>query len=323
MTLNHLSKTLKSQHNWLITTHKGPDGDAVGSVVAWAAYAKVCAKKYLILFPDQPAAYLCPFLEGYNWEVFDAHQNYDFDVLFALDYNAPSRVGQDMSSFVANYPAVKVMMDHHPGPEDFCEIMVSNPNACATTEVIYQTLTELEQIDQVNLAMAKGLYLGLMTDTGSFRFPSVSAATHSMVAHLLELGLEHHLIHEAVYDVNSVTRLQLRGYAIAEKLQLYPQYRLGIMSLNKEELKRFSYQKGDTEGLVNVILSIEGFDLGIFLLETDEGVKLSFRSKGERYVNKFAQTHFSGGGHQYAAGGFSESNLAQTLDKLVSLLSKL
>ena len=323
MTPNHLSETLKSQHNWLITTHKGPDGDAVGSVVAWAAYAQVCAKKYLILFPDQPAAYLCPFLEGYNWEVFDADKNYDFDVLFALDYNAPSRVGQDMSSFVANYPAVKVMMDHHPGPEDFCDIMISNPRACATTEVIYQTLAQLEQIDQVNIAMAQGLYLGLMTDTGSFRFPSVSAATHSMVAHLHELGLEHHLIHEAVYDVNSVTRLQLRGYAIAEKLQLYPQYRLGIMSLNKEELKRFSYQKGDTEGLVNVILSIEGFDLGIFLLETDEGVKLSFRSKGERYVNLFAQTHFSGGGHQYAAGGFSEGNLAQTLGKLESLLSQL
>lgn len=323
MTPSHLSETLKSQQNWLITTHKGPDGDAVGSVVAWAAYAQVCTKKYLILFPDQPAAYLCPFLEGYNWEVFDADKNYDFDLLFALDYNAPGRVGQDMSSFVANYPAVKVMMDHHPGPEDFCDIMVSNPKACATTEVIYQTLAQLEQTDQVNIAMAQGLYLGLMTDTGSFRFPSVSAATHKMVAHLHELGLEHHLIHEAVYDVNSVTRLQLRGYAIAEKLQLYPQYRLGIMSLNKEELKRFSYQKGDTEGLVNVILSIEGFDLGIFLLETDDGVKLSFRSKGERYVNLFAQTHFSGGGHQYAAGGFSEGNLAQTLDKLESLLSKL
>jgi phosphoesterase RecJ-like protein len=323
MTPNHLSETLKIQQNWLITTHKGPDGDAVGSVVAWAAYAKRHQKNYLILFPDQPASYLCPFLEAYNWEVFDADKPYEFDILFALDYNAPGRVGQDMSSFVSNFPAVKVMMDHHPGPEDFCDIMVSNPKACSTTEVIYQTLEEFMQLDQIDLAMAKGLYLGLMTDTGSFRFPSVSAATHRMVAHLHELGLEHHLIHEAVYDVNSVTRLQLRGYAIAEKLQLYPQYSLGIMSLSKEELKRFSYQKGDTEGLVNVILSIEGFDLGIFLMETDDGVKLSFRSKGQRFVNSFAQTHFSGGGHQYAAGGFSQSNLKDTLAKLESLLSQL
>jgi phosphoesterase RecJ-like protein len=320
MTQNHLSSTLESQQNWLITTHKGPDGDAVGSVVSWAAYAKRCNKNYLILFPDQPAAYLCPFLDAFNWEVFDVNKAYHFDLLFALDYNAPSRVGQDMSAFVANFPAVKVMMDHHPGPEDFCQITVSNPKACSTTEVIYQTLEMLGQLDQIDLAVAKGLYLGLLTDTGSFRFPSVSAQTHKMAAHLLELGLEHHLIHEAIFDVNSVTRLQLRGYAIAEKLQLYPNHRIGIMSLSKEDLKRFDYQKGDTEGLVNVILSIEGYDLGVFLMETEEGVKLSFRSKGQRYVNAFAQAYFNGGGHQYAAGGFLAADLNTTLAKLESLL---
>jgi phosphoesterase RecJ-like protein len=323
MTQNLLSSTLDSQQNWLITTHKGPDGDAVGSVVAWAAYAKRRHKNYLILFPDHPAAYLCPFLEGYNWEVFDVNKAYHYDLLFSLDYNAPSRVGQEMSDFVANYPAVKVMMDHHPGPEDFCQITISNPKACSTTEVIYQTLEALAQRDQIDLHVAKGLYLGLLTDTGSFRFPSVSAYTHQMVAHLLDLGLEHHLIHEAIYDVNSVTRLQLRGYAIAEKLQLYPNYRIGIMSLSKEDLKRFDYQKGDTEGLVNVILSIEGYDLGVFLMETEDGVKLSFRSKGQRYVNTFAQTHFNGGGHQYAAGGFLAADLNTTLAKLSSLLDQM
>jgi phosphoesterase RecJ-like protein len=323
MTQNLLSSTLDSQQNWLITTHKGPDGDAVGSVVAWAAYAKRRHKNYLILFPDQPAAYLCPFLEGYNWEVFDVNKAYHYDLLFSLDYNAPSRVGQEMSDFVANYPAVKVMMDHHPGPEDFCQITISNPKACSTTEVIYQTFEALAQRDQIDLHVAKGLYLGLLTDTGSFRFPSVSAYTHQMVAHLLDLGLEHHLIHEAIYDVNSVTRLQLRGYAIAEKLQLYPNYRIGIMSLSKEDLKRFDYQKGDTEGLVNVILSIEGYDLGVFLMETEDGVKLSFRSKGQRYVNTFAQTHFNGGGHQYAAGGFLAADLNTTLAKLSSLLDQM
>jgi phosphoesterase RecJ-like protein len=320
MNLEQLSTTLQSHQNWLITTHKGPDGDAVGSVVAWAAYAEQCGKDYLILFPDQPASYLCPFLDGYQWGVYDASKTYDFDLLFALDYNAPSRVGDDMSLFVAAYPAPKVMIDHHPGPTDFCQLTISEPKACSTTEVIYMTLAALEQLSLVNIPMAQGLYLGLMTDTGSFRFPSVSAHTHQMVAHLLEIGLVHHLIHEAVYDVNSVTRLQLRGYAIAEKLQLFPQQRLGILSLSKEELKRFAYQKGDTEGLVNVILSIEGFDAGVFLMETEEGVKFSFRSKGERFVNVFAQTYFNGGGHQYAAGGFYQGSLKEALAKLHSLI---
>lgn len=323
MTPNHLSSTLQSQQNWLITTHKGPDGDAVGSVVAWAAYAQRCSKDYLIVFPDQPAAYLCPFLEGYHWEVFQADKHYAFDLLFALDYNAPSRVGQEMSGFVANYPATKVMLDHHPGPEAFCELMISHPKACSTTEVIYKTLEDLGQLSLINLAMAKGLYLGLLTDTGSFRFPSVSAYTHQMTAHLLTLGLAHHEIHEAVYDVNSVTRLQLRGYAIAEKLQLYPEIGVGVLSLNKEELKRFNYQKGDTEGLVNVILSIEGYHFGVFLMETEDGVKMSFRSKGQRFVNAFAQAHFNGGGHQYAAGGFYEGTLSAALSKLESLIDQL
>ena len=323
MTANTLSDVLEQSDNWLITTHKGPDGDAVGSVVAWAAYAQVRQKNYLILFPDQPASYLLPFLDPYNWAVYDPDQAYVAAVLFALDYNAPSRVGQEMSAFVAQFPGLKVMLDHHPGPEAFCEHTISQPSACSTTEVIYQTLEQLHEKDRINLAMAKGLYLGLLTDTGSFRFPSVSAATHRMAAHLLDLGLEQHLIHEAVYDVNSVTRLQLRGYAIAEKLTLYPNFRIGIMSLSKEELKRFAYQKGDTEGLVNVILSIEGYDCGVFLMETDEGVKLSFRSKGSRFVNEFAKTHFNGGGHQYAAGGFSGANLADTLAQLQILLPEL
>jgi phosphoesterase RecJ-like protein len=117
--------------------------------------------------------------------------------------------------------------------------------------------------------------------------------------------------------------LQLRGYAIAEKLQLHPAQRLGIMSLSKEELKRFAYQKGDTEGLVNVILSIEGYDAGVFMMETEEGVKFSFRSKGQRFVNAFAQAHFNGGGHQYAAGGFYPGSLKDALAKLESLIDQI
>ena len=323
MTQNLIRSALEQHNKWLITTHKGPDGDAVGSVVAWAAYAKQLSKDYLILFPDQPAAYLCPFLEGYEWAVFSADKAYSGDLLFALDYNAASRVGEQMAVWFEQQTLTKVMLDHHPNPAPFVQIPISIPDACSTTEVIYHVLEDLEQLDRIDLAMAKGLYLGLMTDTGSFRFPSVSAYTHRMTAHLLALGLEQHLIHEAVYDVNSVTRLQLRGFAIAEKLKLYPMQRLGIMSISKEELKRFDYQKGDTEGLVNVILSIEGYDAGVFLMETEEGVKLSFRSKGGRFVNEFAQKHFNGGGHQYAAGGFENGSLNETLAKLESLIDHL
>lgn len=321
--VQELRVTLEQSEQWLITTHKGPDGDAVGSVVAWAALAEQLKKPYQIIFPDQPAAYLLPFLSDYHWSVFSAENSYSADVLFCLDYNAPGRVGEVMSDFIASFSAQKVMLDHHPGPDAFCDFTVSKPHLCSTTQVIYECLEELGWESYVNLAMAQGIYLGLMTDTGSFRFPSVNAKTHQIVAQLLSLGLKQYQIHEAVYDVNTVSRLQLRGYAIAQKLQMFEKQGIGLITLSKTELEKFNYQKGDTEGLVNVILSIEGMKVAIFMMETTEGVKFSFRSKGERFVNAFAQQYFGGGGHQYAAGGFWPSDLQTALDRLLQHLKEL
>ena len=318
-----LRVTLEQSKQWLITTHKGPDGDAVGSVVAWAALAQQLNKPYQIIFPDQPAAYLLPFLSAYEWSVFELTLAYEADIMFCLDYNAPGRVGEQMSDFVSGFEAIKVMLDHHPGPAAFCDIEVSRPKLCSTTQVIYECLEEMGWQQYVNLPMAQGIYLGLMTDTGSFRFPSVDAKTHQIAAHLLILGLEQFKIHEAVYDVNTVSRLQLRGYAIAEKLQLFEEQGIGIITLSKEELERFNYQKGDTEGLVNVILSIANMQVAVFMMETTEGVKFSFRSKGERFVNAFAQQYFGGGGHQYAAGGFWPSDLQTAFNRLMLHLKEL
>ncbi len=318
-----LKAQLEKATNWLITTHKGPDGDAVGSVLAWATLAQQMQKPYLILFPDQPAAYLLPFLSQVKWEVYELEKAYQADAIFCLDYNAPSRVGGKMQDFVASFPATKVMLDHHPGPEAFCDFTISKTTVCSTTQVIYECLEEIGLLQHLNLAMAEGIYLGLMTDTGSFRFPSVNSKTHQIVAHLYDLGLEAHKIHEAVYDVNTVGRLQLRGYAIAEKLQLFEDKGLGIITLSRAELDKFNYQKGDTEGLVNVILSIANMQVGIFMMETEEGVKFSFRSKGGRYVNAFAQQYFSGGGHQYAAGGFWPSTLDIALERLHQYMHEL
>ena len=264
-----------------------------------------------------------PFLSVYEWSVFDVTLSYEADLLFCLDYNAPGRVGELMADFVSAFEATKVMLDHHPCPAAFCDIVVSRPKLCSTTQVIYECLEEMDWLHYVNLPMAQGIYLGLMTDTGSFRFPSVDAKTHHIAAHLLSLGLEQYKIHEAVYDVNTVSRLQLRGFAIAEKLQLFEAQGIGIITLSKEELERFNYQKGDTEGLVNVILSIENMQVAVFMMETTEGVKFSFRSKGERFVNVFAQQYFGGGGHQYAAGGFWPADLQTALDRLMLHLKEL
>jgi phosphoesterase RecJ-like protein len=181
----------------------------------------------------------------------------------------------------------------------------------------------MERIDKLNIPAGNGIYLGILTDTGSFRFPSVDHSTHLALAKLLEIGVEHYKIHEAIYDVNTMDRLRLRGFAIADKLEIIPNLPIGFISLTLEELNRFNYQKGDTEGLVNVILSIEGMSIAALFMEHKDGIKISFRSKGNYFVNEFAAKHFEGGGHKYAAGGFSSETLNVTLSRFKSLVEEL
>jgi phosphoesterase RecJ-like protein len=228
-----------------------------------------------------------------------------------------------MEPFVRGFSAQKIMIDHHQNPEAFCDIVISRTEVCSTAQLIYQIIQEMNLLDNLDAQIGKGIYLGIMTDTGSFRFPSVDKNTHLILAHLLEIGVRHHEIHESIYDVNSVDRLQLRGYAIAEKIELHPDFPLGIISLSKEELERFHYEKGDTEGLVNVILSIEGISVAVFFKEENEGVKISFRSKGKYFVNEFASKHFSGGGHKYAAGGITSTDLNVTINQFRALVGEL
>ncbi|MFM7683169.1 MAG: DHH family phosphoesterase [Bacteroidota bacterium] len=324
--IDTFKKAILECRNPIITTHKGPDGDAIGSSVAWYHFLKKLDKKPALILPDAPSSFLMPFLNNVEYVVFDSENainTADSNVLFCLDYNAANRVGSKMEEFVRSFPSQKVMIDHHPNPEAFCDITISRTNICSTAQLIYHVIEEMDLLKKLDVEIGKGIYLGIMTDTGSFRFPSVDKKTHLILAHLLEIGVKHHEIHEAIYDVNTIDRLQLRGYAIAEKLELHPDFPLGIISLSKEELDRFHFQKGDTEGLVNVILSIEGISVAAFFKEENEGVKISFRSKGNYYVNEFAAKYFSGGGHKYAAGGQTSCDLNVTMNQFRSLVGEL
>jgi len=327
--MQELKKRIEENENQVITTHKSPDGDAIGSSVAWYRFLKKKNRNVVLILPDQPPAFLLPFLRNVDYLVYEDNPDYatqiscEANVLFCLDYNAKGRVGTEMESLFDKTTAFKIMIDHHTNPDAFCDLMISRPTVCSTAQMIYQCIQEMGELDKIDVTIAEGIYLGIMTDTGSFRFPSVDKHTHQILAHLLEIGLEHHHIHEAIYDVNSMDRLQLRGYAIAEKLEILEGLPIGIISLTLDELNRFNYQKGDTEGLVNVILSIEGMQVGAFFTERKEGVKISFRSKGNYYVNEFSARNFGGGGHKYAAGGESSDSLDVTIERFKSLVWEL
>ncbi|MDB2408359.1 bifunctional oligoribonuclease/PAP phosphatase NrnA [Crocinitomicaceae bacterium] len=319
-------KLLNDANTILITSHKSPDGDAVGSSVACYEFLKSIGKDPYLLLPDPPASNLMPFLEDVQYSFYEGH-NLDlsrFELVFCLDYNHEYRVGEEMSSIFELLDCKKIMIDHHPEPSEFCDLTISRPEVCSTAQLFFEVLEELEMSNKLNLKGSKAVYLGIMTDTGSFRYPSVTAKTHDVLAKVISNGVVPFEIHESIFDQNTGDQLKLRGFAVSDKMELIEGSPVGLISLSMEELNRFNYKKGDTEGLVNVILSIKGVSIAIFMVENDEGkVKMSFRSKGKYYVNDFAKKHFNGGGHKYAAGGFSHLNLAETKNTVLEFYKEL
>ncbi len=310
----------------LITTHKSPDGDAIGSSVACFNLLKALGKKPFLLLPDLPAPNLLSFLENVDHCEYGNYSGNlsEFDLVFCLDYNHEYRVGEEMSNIFKQIRCKKIMIDHHPDPSDFCELTISRPDICSTAQLFYEVLEEAGMIQKLNLLACRALYLGIMTDTGSFRYPSVNAKTHTILGELISKGVHAHEIHELFYDQNSSDQIQLRGFAVSDKLEMLDGKPIGIISLTLEELNQFNYQKGDTEGLVNVILSIKGISIAVFMMQNVEGrIKMSFRSKGKYEVNDFARKHFNGGGHKYAAGGYSDKSMSETRDTFLKYCNEL
>lgn len=318
--IDAFKKLLDHASSILITTHKSPDGDAIGSAAAFSRFVSAYGKNNHVLLPDAPASNLMSFLDGVSYSFFEDFDLRDsrYDLMICLDYNHPHRVGDKMKSFVLELNAPKIMIDHHPNPTEFCDLTISRPEVCSTAQLLYEVLQECQLHKYLTKEACEALYLGIMTDTGSFRFPSVTAKTHDVLKELLSIGVEAYTIHERVFDQNTKERVQLRSYAISNKFTQIEGTPIAYISLSQEELKRYEYQKGDTEGLVNVPLSIQGISISVFMKENEDGnVKMSFRSKGKYVVNEFAGKHFDGGGHKYAAGGFSHHSLAKTIEKLV------
>ena len=327
--LNQLKALLASPNRFIVLAHKSPDGDAVGSAAGFYKFLLNLSCKAHVVLPDLPSDTLLPFMADTDCMYFSEHPDEvktlieESTVLICLDFNAPSRVG-DMHALIEEFSGVKIMIDHHPEPEAFADLMISDVTNSSTCQLIYECIELMDLTHAIDQHVARALYLGIMTDTGSFRFPSVNAKTHHILAELMSTGIAHWQIHQDVYDNNRIDQLQLRGYAISEKLVLLNKEKnpipAGYISLTKEELSRFNYKTGDTEGLVNVILSLEGIKVGVLIQEKSDGIKMSFRSKDGVFVNELAKQHFNGGGHKYAAGGISFDSMEVTLSRLLSLI---
>lgn len=319
---------LRANQKWVIVMHRGPDGDAIGSSLGWSKILRRMGMQTTVIAPDAYASFL-QWLPGQEEIlVFEKHGDKvreavaACDAIFCLDFNAPDRMG-DLQKVITEANKPIAVIDHHRFPADFAQAYYVDDTACATAELIYRLAVELGVEQHIDADTAVCLYTGLVTDTGSFRFSSVHSGVLRVAAALLETGMNHLEIYDQIYDSNRLDQLKLKGYALSEKMVLTGNGNAAYISLSKEELNRFNYRPGDTEGLVNYALSIKGVHLAAFFAEKEDLIKISLRSKGEVDVNLLAREHFEGGGHIMAAGGRSKLSLDETLAKFEKIMSNL
>ncbi len=326
--ITSLKTLLKLPKSICIVAHKNPDGDAIGSSLGLYHYLLLKGHKVTVILPNAYPDFL-KWVPGephiINYELHTAKADaiiHDCDLIFTLDFNALHRAGE-MAEVLAKSTAIKVMIDHHQNPDGYANYVYSDTSICSTCQMVYHFIDMLNDTAYIDKNIATALYLGIMTDTGSFRFRSTTSTTHQVIAHLIDKGADNAQIHNNVYDTNSLSRLKLLGRAI-DNLVVIDHLHTAYISLSQNDLDEFNFKKGDTEGVVNYALSIKGIKFAIIFIENkhDGIIKISFRSKGNFDVNAFARTHFDGGGHINAAGGKSDTNLTSTITRFIDILNQ-
>lgn len=295
--------------NIVITAHVSPDGDAVGSTLAMCHYLKSLGKNATVVLPTAFPAFF-KWLEGAR-EVIIFKDNRraavnainQADLIIAQDYNELKRLGEDgMPKVVRETSCKKLMIDHHLNPEPFAEVTISYPLMSSACELLYRVLRTWNNGALLPKHIAECIFTGMMTDTGSFSYNSNDPDIYYIVAELIKSGIDKDQIHRNVFNNYTADRYRMMGYALT-KMEIIPEYGTAIITMSRDELNRFNYRKGDTEGFVNMPLSIKGVVFSAFLKEEDNLIKISLRSQGEFPCNIVANENFNGGGHLNASGG--------------------
>ena len=324
--ISAIHKLLKSPKNIIVIGHKNPDGDAIGSCLGLANFLRQNGHQVTTLMPNDFPKFLewIPEVKDiiiFNQEVKKSKEIIKkADIIFTLDFNELNRTGE-VQKPLEEATCDFVLIDHHQQPGNYATVTYSDVTICSTSQMVYHFMESLNGIDLLNKEIATQLYTGIMTDTGSFRFPATTATTHRVIANLIENGAKNSEIHQHVYDTNSHDRLKLLGLAL-NNLKILPAYNTAYITLSQLELSNHNFRKGDTEGFVNYALSISGVVFAAIFIEnkSENIVKISLRSKGSFSVNEFSRSNFSGGGHTNAAGGKSYLSLDETVKEFINIL---
>lgn len=309
--LVRLDQLISTSQNIIITCHKSPDGDAIGSSLGWAEYLRSRGKEPTVIVPDQYPDFLLWMPNTEKIVRYDKHrEKCDMlfkiaDLIFCLDYNTPSRV-DEMEQALVSSPAQRVLIDHHLDPDVPAVLSISQPEACSTSELVFRIVWQMGGFEQLDKHYAIPIYCGMMTDTGGFLYNSSRSEIYFIIGELLTKHINKDKIYRNVYHNYSESRIRLMGYVMYQKLVYKPEYHAAYYTLTREELKKFNYIKGDAEGLVNIPQQIKGLKLSVSLREdTDKPnlVWVSLRSVDDFPCNQMAEQFFNGGGHLNASGG--------------------
>jgi len=323
--LNELQQLLLKPRNIVITTHHKPDGDAMGSSLGLYNALQQLGHEVQVIVPNDYGAFL-HWMAGdetvieFEKEPARATERLQAaELVFCLDFNDLKRINE-LGELLRVLGIPTVMIDHHLDPPGFETYTFHNTAASSTCELIYDFLEAIGQKHLVNKSVASCLYTGIMTDTGSFRFAAATPKVHRLVADLLECGANHVQIHQAVYDQMSENVLRFLGHAFSQKLRVLPQYQTAYFVISAAEIEKFKLNTGETEGLVNYALNLQGMRFAALIIDRTKAVKMSFRSKDVVPANAFARQWFEGGGHFNAAGGQSTDTLERTEARFLEAL---
>ncbi|HOW40887.1 MAG TPA: bifunctional oligoribonuclease/PAP phosphatase NrnA [Bacteroidales bacterium] len=322
-----LSKLFVECNNIILIGHINPDGDAVGSQIALYQYLKSKGKSVEMLTPNYLQEFL-KWMEGSDLiRVFIKEKNKCInlinraDLIVMLDFNQSNRMGEAEEHVVKSH-AKKVLIDHHLNPAEIADLTISEPSLCSTSELLHRLISELNGSPYIDRVYAEALYTGIITDTGNFEHGSYTPDTMRIVADLLETGLDKARILDLIYNNFSADRMRLMGFALNQRMIVLPELKSAYIYLSKSDLKEYNHVKGDTEGFVNMPLSIKGIVFSTMFIEKDGFIKLSFRSKGNFPSNEIASRYFNGGGHKNASGGEYSDTLDNTIQFFLNVLNE-
>ena len=323
--IDKIKRLLSDKRKIVIIPHKNPDGDAIGSSTALKYYLDNFNHNVDIISPNQFPEFLKWMDPNNIIKIFNENEKYsqkiiDAELIFTLDFNNLVRIS-GMKEYVEKSNAKIIMIDHHEEPSNYADFMYSEPKMSSTCEMIYHFIEKMGDIDKIDKNISRSLYAGIMTDTGSFKFPSTTELTHLVISNLLKTGISHSDIHNHIYDNNKFERVQLLSFALS-KIKIIENLNTCYISLSQKELNKFNYEKGDTEGIVNYGLSIKNIKFAVIFMENsnDNVIRISLRSRGDFDVNQFSKNIFGGGGHKNAAGAISKKSLDNTINYFLDSL---